>query len=63
MIDRNARDKLAELLLQFRNGEITGYSLLSSWPSSQDAAISGMGREYGVYRVRRTSPAMRSAVD
>ena len=47
MIDRRARDKLAELLAQFRNGEIAGSSLLRSWPRSHDVAISGMGKQYG----------------
>lgn len=48
MIDREARDKLTELLSRFRNGEIAGSSLLSSWPGSQDEAISGIGRDYGI---------------
>jgi hypothetical protein len=47
MIDREKRDKLAELLCRFRNNEITAESLMSSWPGSRDEAISDIGTVYG----------------
>lgn len=46
MIDRVARDNLAERLRQYRDGEITGDDLMSSVPHSGDAAVSGINERY-----------------
>jgi hypothetical protein len=39
MVDRQARDKAAELLRQFIAGTITNFHLENSWPSSKDRAL------------------------
>jgi hypothetical protein len=39
VIDRQARDKAAELLRQFMAGTITNFHLEESWPSSKDPVL------------------------
>ncbi len=39
MVDRDARDKAAELLRQFLAGTITNFELENSWPSSSDRVL------------------------
>lgn len=47
-MDRQARDKLAGLLMHYRNGEIAGEAVVSGAPDTTDSAVLAILREYSV---------------